>query len=252
MTTDIKLVLTDLDGTVVGHAYNIVSDANLQACRDVEAAGVSISAVTGRPFQMALPILRQLGLTQLSVFNGGAVVADALTGEVVWERTIGAEIASKCVTLLQPVAEIIDYGDGHIAAAEVNPAKVVANTFSIWAAIPTEQGEQLQHIIQTLPDVVAHLNQRPWGRQDVVGIQITHAEADKEHGVRALLDILGVQSAHTLAIGDGSNDLPLFHHANVKVAMGNAEVALRTAANHVVSTVEVDGWAEAMRKYVLK
>jgi hydroxymethylpyrimidine pyrophosphatase-like HAD family hydrolase len=55
----------------------------------------------------------------------------------------------------------------------------------------------------------------------------------------------------TLAIGDGTNDLPLFKSAFVKVAMGNATEELKAAADFVVGTLEEDGFAEAMEKYIL-
>ena len=64
--------------------------------------------------------------------------------------------------------------------------------------------------------------------------------------------MLGVDKNHTLAIGDGNNDLPLFDVTSVRVAMGNSTKLLKNKADHVVSTVGEDGFAEAVRRIVLE
>lgn len=92
------------------------------------------------------------------------------------------------------------------------------------------------------------------GRRDkdgVTDIQITDINSDKFHAVNALRKIVHSTKEHTLAIGDSTNDLPLFANAGLKIAMGNAMPMLIAKADYVVPTVEEDGFAEAMRQFVL-
>jgi hydroxymethylpyrimidine pyrophosphatase-like HAD family hydrolase len=84
-----------------------------------------------------------------------------------------------------------------------------------------------------------------------MGIQVTHIRADKEHAVRELLNLLGIDKKHTLAIGDGNNDIPLFRSARVKVAVGNASELLKAEADYIVGSVTDDGFAEAINKFVI-
>jgi hydroxymethylpyrimidine pyrophosphatase-like HAD family hydrolase len=100
--------------------------------------------------------------------------------------------------------------------------------------------------------MAVHANAGPGGDFTRTGVQVTHVEADKEHAVRELLGLAGSDKQHTMAIGDGDNDLPLFKSANIKVAMGNASDALKTAADEVVNSVDEDGFAEALRKFISK
>jgi hypothetical protein len=69
--------------------------------------------------------------------------------------------------------------------------------------------------------------------------------------VEALRNITHSLKEQTLAIGDGSNDLSLFQNAGFRVAMGNASDELKDAADYVVGSVDEDGFAEAMDRFVL-
>ena len=54
-----------------------------------------------------------------------------------------------------------------------------------------------------------------------------------------------------MAIGDGPNDAPLLREAGLAIAMGNANAALKELADAVVASVDEDGFAEAVERYVL-
>lgn len=148
-TTQIKLVLTDLDGTVVPNLTDEVSKANMQAIRQA---------------------------------TGGALVARPADGAVVWERLLDLTEANQALEILRPHSKIIGLGDvdqePHLI--EVNGIKL--DTRYIWAAMYTEYAEQAEAEINKIPGLIAHLNAHPWGDKRLTGIQVTHIEADKEHG----------------------------------------------------------------------
>jgi len=84
-----------------------------------------------------------------------------------------------------------------------------------------------------------------------IDVQITDINADKFHALTELRKLLNVSKQQTLAIGDSSNDIPLFDGAGLRIAMGNSIPELKALADHEVSTVDEDGWAEAMNRFVL-
>lgn len=55
-----------------------------------------------------------------------------------------------------------------------------------------------------------------------------------------------------MVVGDGGNDLPLFELAGFKVAMGNAEEVLKKQADWIAPSVDEDGLAVAIKKFILK
>lgn len=63
---------------------------------------------------------------------------------------------------------------------------------------------------------------------------------------------MGIRPEHILAIGDANNDLPLFTHARIKVAVGDASPKLKNAATEIVAPQIEDGFAEAINRFVLK
>jgi HAD superfamily hydrolase (TIGR01484 family) len=246
---EIKLVLADLDGTVVESEAHEASEAVITSLREAESRGIKFAAVTGRPFWMAKGLLKSIGFVDPCIFEGGATIINPVTEEVLWSKTVPTETTRKAVGILIDHASILEYGNGVIKAKDVDLEDINEPALSIWASVPVEMSDQLVKQLKVLPDVAVHGNNGPGGDFSRTGIQVTHIQADKEHAVSELLRLLNIDKMHTLAIGDGNNDLPLFNGAAMKIAMGNASDALKAEADHVVAQVSDDGFAEAMRRF---
>jgi HAD superfamily hydrolase (TIGR01484 family) len=246
----IKLVLADLDGTVVQPEAQMASDNVIAAIREAELLGVKFAAITGRPHWMAKDLLNKIGFNDPCVLEGGAIIINPVTDEVLWSKTVLIETTRKAVEILCRNASIIEYGMGVFKAEEADILAITKPALSIWASVPAETADRLLVELKTLPEVAVHSNNGPGGDFTRTGIQVTHFEADKEHAVKELLKILGMDKEHTLAIGDGDNDIPLFRAASIKVAMGNASDLLKAEADEIVASVNEDGFAEAIRKFV--
>ena len=54
-----------------------------------------------------------------------------------------------------------------------------------------------------------------------------------------------------MVIGDSDNDLEMIEIAGTKIAMGNAYDCVKTIADHIVSTNDEDGVAEAIERFAL-
>ena len=52
-------------------------------------------------------------------------------------------------------------------------------------------------------------------------------------------------------IGDGANDVPMFEACGLSIAMGNSEEILMQSADHIVSSIDQGGFAEAA-DYILQ
>ena len=63
--------------------------------------------------------------------------------------------------------------------------------------------------------------------------------------------ILNIRTHEIIGIGDGPNDFPLLMASGLKVAMGNAIPDLKAIADYVTATVEEDGVAQVIEKFVL-
>ena len=82
-------------------------------------------------------------------------------------------------------------------------------------------------------------------------VEITHSQATKANGMLTACRILGVDPAHTMAIGDSGNDIPMLRAAALGVAMGNATREVKDAADAVTASNMEDGAAIAIERYIL-
>ena len=62
---------------------------------------------------------------------------------------------------------------------------------------------------------------------------------------------LGVAKENTYAVGDSVNDLPVLSCAGHTAAVGNADAALKAAADFVAPPIGDGGLAEALRHFGL-
>ena len=82
--------------------------------------------------------------------------------------------------------------------------------------------------------------------------EIVNHGVSKASGIERLADELGIDIRDTMAIGDSDNDLPMLKAAGCSVAMGNALPHVKDACDYVTGECEADGFAEAVRRYVLQ
>ena len=80
---------------------------------------------------------------------------------------------------------------------------------------------------------------------------ITAREADKGNGIQAIARFKGFDPAHTIAFGDGGNDLSMILQAGIGVAMGNATPELKQHADYITTSVDEDGILNALKHFNL-
>jgi hydroxymethylpyrimidine pyrophosphatase-like HAD family hydrolase len=82
-------------------------------------------------------------------------------------------------------------------------------------------------------------------------LDVTALDANKGHALLALAQLFDIPPAHTAAIGDGGNDVAMFHQAGLSIAMGQGEESVRAEADHVTGSNLEDGVAAAIDRYIL-
>jgi hydroxymethylpyrimidine pyrophosphatase-like HAD family hydrolase len=82
-------------------------------------------------------------------------------------------------------------------------------------------------------------------------VDVTHPDANKGFVARwlAARDKLSPEEIATL--GDMPNDVLMFAHSGLSIAMGNAGPEVQRAARRVTSSNEEEGFAEAVERFIL-
>jgi len=276
------LVILDLDGTILNpYKRATVTPAVHDAILAVQAAGVPLTIGTGR----TLDYLRhqfpgELHLTYPVITTQGAVIGDPQSGHVLAELTIPLTDARTLVRWLD--------GDGVMAGLYFLDQDGATHVYRNQIGRTPEEEELLHHLLghpstyaaqfapllaapDAHPPVKAITFEDPAksGRDLAVtleeifapGLSImrTHiwlVEAtangvDKGSGLRRLCAMLGVDPRRVMAVGDSENDIPMLQAAGFGVAMGNATDSLKAIADWIAPTIDEDGAAVALRKWVL-
>ena len=63
--------------------------------------------------------------------------------------------------------------------------------------------------------------------------------------------LLNIKTKHISGVGDSNNDFPLLLACGLKVAMGNANSDLKQIADFVAPSVEEDGVATVIERFIL-
>lgn len=249
----IRLVLTDVDGTIVPAGTHEMSERVRQAVVAAENADVPVVPVTGRPYEMAKGIMLTLGFDGLCVLDGGASIRRAATGELVWWKWLEPAVLQELARRIAPHCTLIDYDPGQVERTpeQIDIPRITEAAPYVFSHIYKKHAATLERELAAIPDISVHLLQPAGEGPDLQGLQVTHRDGNKRHGVAELLRLLNVSKEHVMAVGDGANDLPLFENAGLKIAVGNAAPALKAAAGHVVASVDNDGFAEAIERFVL-
>ncbi|MEZ5238729.1 MAG: HAD hydrolase family protein [Microthrixaceae bacterium] len=80
---------------------------------------------------------------------------------------------------------------------------------------------------------------------------LTHPDANKGQMVTYLASHLGVPLDVVATLGDSPNDVLMFAHVGVSIAMGNAHPDVQRSARFTTETNDRDGFARAIERFVL-
>lgn len=75
--------------------------------------------------------------------------------------------------------------------------------------------------------------------------EISIKGTDKVLGIKLIMEHYNCDLEHTIAIGDGNNDISMLNYVEFGVAMGNATDKLKDIANYITDDVNHDGLAKA-------
>jgi hypothetical protein len=83
-------------------------------------------------------------------------------------------------------------------------------------------------------------------------LDVTHPQANKGTVVATLSKLLNILPAQIATMGDMPNDVLMFRQSGFSIAMGNASDEVKAEARAVTDSNENEGFANAVRKLVLR
>lgn len=256
-----RLLALDLDGTIIGRT-SALSPRVKRAVEQVLDKDVVVTLATGRAFGSALPFAQELGIKAPFISSQGAMIR-ALHKRPLAEWTIPLATAHRLIVAAREAGlEFSAYMGNTLYLEGQSPrpypssieVRVVEDLFSSLPGEPHKMRfEGQEDVIQALAPL---LSERFRGliniaRAEPVSLQATHYEASKGQGLAYLARHLGIPREEVMAIGDYDNDVDMVKWAGWGVAMGNASPRLLAVADEVVPSLQEDGAAVAIERYIL-
>ncbi|MBI4080397.1 MAG: HAD family phosphatase [Candidatus Levybacteria bacterium] len=243
-----KLLVLDVDGTII--PYGMSALPSFRVTEAIKKAGekLTICLATGRPYFLLTKIFDHLNLSGFAIINDGAQLIDIQTRKLYYERVMDPEIVSHICRIIHR-AGIPFYIHDNGKDLLYTPDYIPNRPYNILTLQEHEEEkiDKLVTLISYLPSIKIN---KTHGAENH-GLLISHASATKLHGIYEVSRILRIKKEEIIGIGDSGNDFPLLMASGLKVAMGNAIEDLKEIADHVAPSVEEDGVAHVIEKFIL-
>ncbi|MGE5041910.1 MAG: HAD family hydrolase [Candidatus Levyibacteriota bacterium] len=247
-----KALMLDIDGTLIPYEYDAIPSINVSGAIKKAEKKVSIFLVTGRAFNATAKVREALGITSgLIVTNAGACVIDIESKEPLYDCPIEKGEAKEVTSILKSygieyfVKE--DFYDGG-PFYKVDDFKKAYMIFS-YECYSHETMVKVFNDLSKFSNIALHKTKHK--EPDKYGVNITHINATKLHGIEKILETVPVKREEIIGVGDGYNDFPLLMACGLKVAMGNAIPDLKEVADYIAPSVDEDGVAHVIEKFIL-
>lgn len=260
MTWRPRLIALDVDGTLVDNT-NELSAAVRKSVRALREAGIEIVISTGRAIPGVLDTTAKLGFTDgHAVASNGAIVFSYDPVEVLHAVTFDASDAVRRVLEQVPdaIVAVEEIGVGfrvnrEFPAGEVSGQFVVEDVESLIAEPVTRVViRSTDHTSEEFTAIVDDLGLT--GTNYFIGysawLDLAPAGVSKASGLDFVCRRLGIDQSDVLAVGDGNNDLEMLEWAGRGVAMGHAPETLKAVADAITGTIDDDGLAQELEKYL--
>jgi Cof subfamily protein (haloacid dehalogenase superfamily) len=262
----IRLLLSDVDGTLVT-SEKALTERSIAAVHRLRDAGILFAITSGRPPRGMEMLVEPLALsTPVAAFNGGLLVQPDMT--VIEERAIPSELVAPTLALLESFALSVwvyrgaDWylrdPDGPHVERERNtvrfPPTLVESFDGIVKDVAKIVGVSDDH--DAIARAAAAAGERfgdhvSASRSQPYYLDVTHPDANKGSVVSYLAAHYEIPTAAIATIGDMPNDVLMFAHSGLSIAMGNADREVQRAARRVTASNDEDGFAAAVERFIL-
>jgi len=281
----IKLIASDMDGTLLNEKHNIDKET-VVAIKKAEEAGITFAISTGREYDTVEPLLKENNIKCQCVLMNGAEYRDE-NGNIIEDINIEQETATKIIYILQKekVSARIFTNKG-IYTTDTKEEALKEMTYRTLSFNPEfTQDEAIEFakkqpyfvnlnyisnlndflnsdmeirkfvafhndigIINKMKKVIGELKGIAVSSSFKDNMEITHVTAQKGIILGKVAEKMGFRRDEVLVLGDSFNDYSMFTEFTESVAMGNAIPEIKKIAKYITDTNGNLGVAKAIYK----
>jgi len=274
MTTDMKILFTDLDGTLLDDDKN-VSAEDIKSINEMIRMGHRFVIATGRPIYSAKVVARELGLYRDGVYlaaSNGGVIFDCTTEEIISSESLDMDVVDKIFTAAGAEGlHVHTYTDTHVVSLHetyelVTYCSRIKMPYKLLDAIPEDLPARPPKLIvvsvkEGSRKILEDFERRHAGEVDGRAksvfsndflLEYIPPEASKGNALRKLCRLLDIPTANAVAAGDEANDIPMLEAAGIGVVMQNGSDAAKSCADYITKrTNNESAISEVIEKFIL-
>jgi Cof subfamily protein (haloacid dehalogenase superfamily) len=249
----IKLLVSDLDGTLLDHSKK-VSSVDREALTRAAGQGMELCLASGRMHSEMTQVMDEIGFTAHSVSQNGAFI-HLKDGSLLLSKSFAPELAAEIFSISKPydLVKLICNADGnHITRLTEASDRIQARMFEPFIVYPQAEEALTRELpaakfsffgdMELLQQVRQELNNR-------IGSQITMYVSDhdcldimplhvsKGDSLPLLLESIGLKADEIACIGDSFNDISMLGITPHSFAMAGAHADVKKAANYQAHSV---------------
>lgn len=265
-----KILVLDIDGTLTNSKKQI-TNATKEAIWNIMDKGHLIALASGRPTPGMRRYEKELELDKrggyLLSYNGAKIV-ECTGNQVIHQNFLPLQVVPALYEFaVQRGAGLITY-DGDVVISAFEPDEFIKLEAGInWLPVrhqpdfveyvdynvnkclmtaPGEQAAVYEKELQALfGDIISIYRSEPFF------IEIMPKDINKAVGLELVLKSLGMGAEQAVCCGDGYNDISMIEYAGMGVAMGNAQPAVKEAADYIAPGNDEDGLVEVIERFFL-
>lgn len=265
MNKKIKLVVSDIDGTIIA-GQEPFPEILVKAVKKLSEKGILFTFASGRLPCKIDPYMKQIGIRAPVIACNGTLLYEGKQVIISHTFSIRAlkELIHKALEMDMTVLYAIN-GVEYCAMENQNThrKRMERGSYHEIRKLRKEDWEKLlvdkinimdeDGRIEELADEIRRgadeISVTHYGKQ---GIEIVKAGYSKATGLLEIAAGMGIGLCDVMAIGDNENDNEILKIAGIGVAVANAEPDTKAYADYVTEKAGAEGVVEAINKFCLK
>jgi Cof subfamily protein (haloacid dehalogenase superfamily) len=275
----VRLIALDIDGTLLDSRWQLPA-ANRAAIAEAGRRGIEVALVTGRRYEFAMPVARQIDSPLTMIVNNGALIRSK-EGQTHLRHLLPRDISQRVLQLTKAwrdgAAVVFDRPrENQVMLETLDPddslryAYYSRNMEFIGLANPLETCLTEDPIQVMFSGKVAAMREAEaalrgaafageyglavtsYESKDFAMIDVIHPICSKGSSLAEWAALRGVAREEVMAIGDNHNDLEMLEFAGIPVVMGNSVPELKTFGWHETGTNDESGVAAAIEHFAFR
>ena len=265
-SAEIRLLLADVDGTLVTND-KMLTERAIAAVGKLNEAGILFAITSGRPPRGMSMLVKPLEIsTPIAAFNGGLFAHPDMS--VIEEHALADDLTPAVIEVLANHGMavwvyrgtdwfVLDPNGPHVdresRTVQFDPTPIDSFS-SVSDHVAKIVGVSDDH--DAVEAAAAAVRERfgdhvSASRSQPYYADVTHPHANKGVVVGYLAKHYQILPEEIATIGDMPNDVLMFDQSGLSIAMGHASDEVQRAADHVTTSNEDEGFANAVERFIL-